>query len=73
VKFPTRGGPPGSTFRNYAGTIFAERARLGRGRVAGGEKLGIKQNVSAVARCAAAVDMRNIDLTFTHQNVTFPG
>jgi hypothetical protein len=52
-----------------AGPIFAERAQtLGRGRVlAGISRTGFR---FATLR---GVDMHNIDLTFTHQNVDFPG
>jgi hypothetical protein len=58
VKTSTSGGP-----------IFAERAQtLGRGRVlAGINRSGFR---FATLR---GVDMHNIKLTFTHQNVDFPG
>ena len=52
-----------------AGPIFAERAQtLGRGRVlAGVSRSGFRFST------LRGVDMRNINLTFTHQNVDFPG
>ena len=52
-----------------AGPIFAERSQtLGRGRLlAGVSRSGFR---FATLR---GVDMRNINLTFTHQNVDFPG
>src|SRR4029079_19429735 len=52
-----------------AGPIFAERAQtLGRGRLlAGISRSGFR---FATLR---GVDMNDIDLTFTHQNVDFPG
>jgi hypothetical protein len=52
-----------------AGPIFAERPQtLGRGRIlAGVNRSGFR---FATLR---GVDMRNINLTFTHQNVDFPG
>jgi hypothetical protein len=52
-----------------SGPIFAERAQtLGQGRVlAGISRTGFR---FATLR---GVDMHNIDLTFTHQNVDFPG
>lgn len=69
----------GETFRFVAGLpvptstssgpIFAERAKtLGRGRVlAGVSRSGFRFSTLRGA------DMRNINLTFTHQNVDFPG
>jgi hypothetical protein len=52
-----------------AGPIFAERAQtLGRGRVlAGVSRSGFRFST------LRGVDMRNINLAFTHQNVDFPG
>ncbi len=66
--FRFEGGVPVRTSTS-AGPIFAERAQtLGRGRVlAGISRSGFR---FATLR---GVDMRNIDLTFTHQNVNFPG
>ncbi|HEV7595009.1 MAG TPA: hypothetical protein VGO33_08425, partial [Gemmatimonadaceae bacterium] len=66
--FRFEGGVPVRTSTS-AGPIFAERAQtLGRGRVlAGISRTGFR---FATLR---GVDMRNIDLTFTHQNVNFPG
>jgi hypothetical protein len=62
------GGVPVRTSTS-AGPIFAERAQtLGRGRVlAGVNRSGFR---FATLR---GVDMKNINLTFTHQNVDFPG
>jgi len=52
-----------------AGPIFAERAQtLGRGRLLA----GISRNSFRFATLRG-VDMNNLDLTFTHQNVDFPG
>ncbi|MFL5500043.1 MAG: transporter [Gemmatimonadaceae bacterium] len=52
-----------------AGPIFAERAQtLGRGRFLA----GISRNAFRFATLRG-VDMNNLDLTFTHQNVDFPG
>lgn len=52
-----------------AGPIFAERAQtLGRGRVLA----GISRTGFTFATLRG-VDMNNIDLVFTHQNVDFPG
>jgi hypothetical protein len=68
VTFRFEGGAPVATSTS-AGPIFAERAQtLGRGRVlAGISRTGFR---FATLR---GVDMDNIDLTFTHQNVNFPG
>ncbi|MDB4882439.1 MAG: hypothetical protein JWL95_1205 [Gemmatimonadetes bacterium] len=62
------GGVPVRTSTS-AGPIFAERAQtLGSGRVlVGASRTGFR---FATLR---GVDMRNIELTFTHQNVDFPG
>ena len=62
------GGVPVRTSTS-AGPIFAERPQtLGRGRVlAGVNRSGFR---FATIR---GVDMRDIDLTFTHENVDFPG
>jgi hypothetical protein len=62
------GGVPVRTSTS-AGPIFAERPQtLGKGRVlAGVNRSGFR---FATIR---GVDMRDIDLTFTHQNVDFPG
>jgi len=66
--FRFEGGVPVKTSTS-AGPIFAERAQtLGRGRVlAGISRTGFR---FATLR---GVDMHNINLTFTHQNVDFPG
>jgi hypothetical protein len=66
--FRFEGGAPVRTSTS-AGPIFAERAQtLGRGRVlAGISRTGFR---FATLR---GVDMHNIGLTFTHQNVDFPG
>ena len=66
--FRFEGGAPVRTSTS-SGPIFAERAQtLGRGRVlAGISRTGFR---FATLR---GVDMHNIDLTFTHQNVDFPG
>jgi len=66
--FRFEGGAPVKTSTS-SGPIFAERAQtLGRGRVlAGISRTGFR---FATLR---GVDMRNIDLTFTHQNVDFDG
>lgn len=66
--FRFEGGVPVRTSTS-AGPIFAERAQtLGQGRVlAGISRTGFR---FATLR---GVDMHNIDLTFTHQNVNFPG
>ena len=66
--FRFEGGVPVKTSTS-AGPIFAERAQtLGRGRVlAGVSRTGFR---FATIR---GVDMHNIDLTFTHQNVDFEG
>jgi hypothetical protein len=66
--FRFEGGVPVRTSTS-AGPIFAERAQtLGRGRVlAGISRTGFR---FATLR---GVDMNHIDLTFTHQNVDFPG
>jgi outer membrane putative beta-barrel porin/alpha-amylase len=62
------GGVPVKTSLS-AGPIFAERPQtLGKGRVlAGVNRSGFR---FATLR---GVDMKNINLTFTHQNVDFPG
>jgi hypothetical protein len=66
--FRFEGGVPVRTSTS-AGPIFAERAQtLGRGRVlAGISRTGFR---FATLR---GVDMKNINLTFTHQNVDFAG
>ncbi len=66
--FRFEGGVPVRTSTS-AGPIFAERAQtLGQGRVlAGISRTGFR---FATLR---GVDMSNIDLIFTHQNVNFPG
>jgi len=66
--FRFEGGVPVRTSTS-AGPIFAERAQtLGGGRVlAGISRTGFR---FATLR---GVDMHNIGLTFTHQNVNFPG
>ena len=66
--FRFEGGVPVKTSTS-AGPIFAERAQtLGRGRVlAGISRTGFR---FATLR---GVDLHNIDLTFTHQNVDFEG
>src|ERR1700694_5784412 len=66
--FRFEGGVPVRTSTS-AGPIFAERAQtLGRGRVlAGISRTGFR---FATLR---GVNMNNIDLIFTHQNVNFPG
>ena len=66
--FRFEGGVPVRTSTS-AGPIFAERAQtLGRGRVlAGISRTGFR---FATLR---GVDMRNLALTFTHQNVNFAG
>ena len=66
--FRFEGGVPVRTSTS-AGPIFAERAQtLGRGRVlAGISRTGFR---FATLR---GVDMHNLGLTFTHQNVDFPG
>ncbi|MFL5487690.1 MAG: transporter [Gemmatimonadaceae bacterium] len=66
--FRFEGGAPVRTSTS-AGPIFAERAQtLGRGRVlAGISRTGFR---FATLR---GVDMRNIGLTFTHENVDFEG
>ncbi|HEX2722140.1 MAG TPA: hypothetical protein VHM24_04435, partial [Gemmatimonadaceae bacterium] len=62
------GGVPTRTSTS-AGPIFAERPQtLGRGRIlAGMNRSGFRFST------LRGVDMRNINLTFTHQNVDFPG
>ena len=62
------GGVPVRTSTS-AGPIFAERAQtLGRGRaLVGASRTGFR---FATLR---GVDLHNIELTFTHQNVDFPG
>src|SRR3954469_5023152 len=66
--FRFEGGVPVKTSTS-AGPIFAERAQtLGRGRVlAGLSRTGFR---FATIR---GVDMHNIDLVFTHENVDFAG
>ena len=68
VTFRFEGGAPVPTTTS-AGPIFAERAQtLGRGRIlAGISRTGFR---FATLR---GVDMRNIGLVFTHQNVDFAG
>ncbi|MEO8193089.1 MAG: hypothetical protein ABI681_04505 [Gemmatimonadales bacterium] len=62
------GGVPVRTSMS-AGPIFAERPQtLGRGRVL----TGVNRSGFRFATLRG-VDMRNINLTFTHQNVDFPG
>jgi hypothetical protein len=62
------GGVPVRTSTS-AGPIFAERPQtLGRGRVLA----GVNRSAFRFATLRG-VDMRNIHLTFTHQNVDFPG
>lgn len=66
--FRFEGGVPVRTSTS-AGPIFAERAQtLGRGRVLA----GISRTAFRFATLRG-VDMRNIDLKFTHQNVDFEG
>ncbi|MEP6551063.1 MAG: hypothetical protein ABJB95_07760, partial [Gemmatimonadales bacterium] len=66
--FRFEGGVPVRTSTS-SGPIFAERAQtLGRGRVLA----GISRTAFRFATLRG-VDMHNIDLTFTHQNVDFPG
>ena len=62
------GGVPTRTSTS-AGPIFAERPQtLGRGRIlAGMNRSGFRFST------LRGVDMNNINLTFTHQNVDFPG
>lgn len=62
------GGVPVRTSTS-AGPIFAERPQtLGRGRVlAGVNRSGFRFST------LRGVDMKNLNLTFTHQNVDFPG
>ena len=68
VTFRFEGGAPVPTSTS-AGPIFAERAQtLGRGRVLA----GISRTSFGFATLRG-VNMHNIDLTFTHQNVDFPG
>lgn len=62
------GGVPVRTSAS-SGPIFAERPQtLGRGRVL----TGVNRSGFRFATLRG-VDMRNINLTFTHQNVDFPG
>jgi hypothetical protein len=62
------GGVPVKTSTS-AGPIFAERPQtLGRGRVL----TGVNRSGFRFATLRG-VDMKNINLTFTHQNVDFPG
>ncbi len=66
--FRFEGGVPVRTSTS-SGPIFAERAQtLGRGRVLA----GISRTAFRFATLRG-VDMHSIDLTFTHQNVDFPG
>jgi len=66
--FRFEGGVPVRTSTS-AGPIFAERAQtLGRGRVLA----GISRTGFSFATLRG-VDINNIDLTFTHQNVDFEG
>jgi hypothetical protein len=66
--FSFAGGVPVRTSTS-AGPIFAERPQtLGRGRVLA----GINRSAFRFATIRG-VDMRDIDLNFTHQNVDFPG
>jgi hypothetical protein len=66
--FRFEGGVPVRTSIS-AGPIYAERAQtLGKGRTL----VGISRTGFRFATMRG-VDMRNIDLTFTHQNVDFPG
>ena len=66
--FRFEGGVPVRTSIS-AGPIYAERAQtLGHGRTL----VGISRTGFRFATMRG-VDMRNIDLTFTHQNVDFPG
>ena len=66
--FRFEGGVPVRTSTS-AGPIFAERAQtLGRGRVLA----GISRTAFRFATLRG-VDMHDIGLTFTHQNVNFPG
>jgi hypothetical protein len=66
--FRFEGGVPVKTSTS-AGPIFAERAQtLGRGRVLA----GISRTAFRFATLRG-VDMRNIGLTFTHENVDFEG
>lgn len=62
------GGVPVRTSTS-AGPIFAERPQtLGKGRIlAGANRSGFRFST------LRGVDMRDINLTFTHQNVDFPG
>ena len=66
--FRFEGGVPVRTSRS-AGPIFGERAQtLGRGRVlVGANRTGIAFNT------LRGVDLHDLRLTFTHQNVDFPG
>ena len=68
VTFRFEGGLPVPTSTS-AGPIFAERAQtLGRGRILA----GISRTGFTFATLRG-VDMGNIGLVFTHQNVNFPG
>jgi hypothetical protein len=65
--FRFEGGVPVRTTES-AGPIFAERAQtLGRGRVLA----GLSRSTFSFATLRG-VDLRDIQLTFTHQNVDFP-
>jgi hypothetical protein len=68
ITFRFEGGVPVRTSQS-AGPIFGERAQtLGRGRVlAGVNRTGI------AFRTLRGVDLSDIHLTFTHENVDFPG
>ncbi|HEX5438566.1 MAG TPA: transporter [Gemmatimonadaceae bacterium] len=66
--FRFQGGVPVRTSRS-PGPVFGERAQtLGRGRIlVGANRTGID------FRTLRGVDLHNIELTFTHENVDFPG
>lgn len=68
ITFRFEGGVPVRTSRS-AGPIFGERAQtLGRGRVlAGANRTGIS------FRTLRGVDLHDLRLTFTHENVDFDG
>lgn len=66
--FRFEGGAPVRTSVS-AGPIFGERAQtLGRGRLLAG-----LHRSSASFQMLRGVDLDNVDLTFTHENVDFPG
>jgi hypothetical protein len=66
--FRFEGGVPVKTSTS-AGPVFAERAQtLGRGRLLAGIN-----RTSFHFETVRGVDLQNIQLTFTHQNVNFPG